>query len=116
MTNYSTSTPNGVKRTIEIISPANGTESKSNVEVSGTVRIAPFENNLSYFIYDGEDKQLASGSVPVTAADPGAPGTFSELIPLTGISTDTTIYLEIQDISAADGSWLAMDSVKLIVK
>ena len=116
MTNYSTSTPNGVKRTIEIISPANGTESKSNVEVSGTVSIAPFENNLSYFIYDGEDKQLASGSVPVTAANPGAPGTFSELIPLTGVPTDTTIYLDIQDISAADGSWLAMDSAKLVVK
>ena len=116
MTNYSTSTPNGVKRTIEIISPANGTDSTGNVQVSGTVSIAPFENNLSYFIYDGEGKQLASGPVPVTAADPGAPGTFSELIPLTGISTDTKIYLEIQDISAADGSWLAMDSVKLIVK
>jgi len=112
MTNYSTVTPNGTKRTIEISSPANGTESTGNVQVSGTVSIAPFENNLSYFIYDGEGKQLASGPVPVTAA----PGTFSELIPLTGVPTDTTIYLEIQDISAADGSWLAMDSVKLIVK
>ena len=116
MTNYSTTTPNGAKRTIEIISPANGTDSTGNVQVSGTVSIAPFENNLSYFIYDEEDKQLASGSVPVPAADPGAPGTFSELIPLIGIPTDTTIYLELQDISAADGSWLAMDSVKLIVK
>ena len=96
--------------------PANGTESKSNVQVSGTVSIAPFENNLSYFIYDGDGKQLASGPVPVTAVDPGASGTFSELIPLTGVPTDTTIYLDIQDISAADGSWLAMDSVKLIVK
>ncbi len=52
----------------------------------------------------------------VTAPDFGAPGTFSELIPLAGIPADTTIYLEIHDLSAADGSILALDAVKLIVK
>ena len=116
ITNYATSTSNGAKRTIEIMSPANGTESTGSVQVSGTVSIAPFENNLSYFIYDETGKQLATGPVPVTAPDLGAPGTFSELISLTGIPAGTTVFLEIQDLSAADGSWLAMDSVKLVVK
>jgi hypothetical protein len=52
----------------------------------------------------------------VTAPDLGAPGTFSELISLSGIPADTNVYLEIQDISAENGFILAMDAVKLVVK
>jgi hypothetical protein len=116
ITNYATATPNGAKRTIEIMSLTDGTEVTEFVQVSGTVSIAPFENSLSYFIYDEAGNQIAAGPAKVTAPDFGASGTFSELIPLAGISAGTTVYLEIQDLSAADGSWLAMDSVKLLVK
>jgi hypothetical protein len=116
ITNYTTVTPNGAKRTIEIMSPADGTEITDFVQVSGAVSIAPFENSLSYFIYDEAGNQLATGPAMVIAPSLGAPGTFSELIPLAGIPAGTPIYLEIQDLSAADGSWLAMDSVKLVVK
>jgi hypothetical protein len=116
ITSYVTSTSDGTKRDIEIMSPADGTEVTEFVQISGAVSIAPFENNLSYFIYDEAGNQLVAGSVMVTAPDFGAPGTFSELIPLAGISAGTPFYLEIQDISAADGSWLAMDSVKLFAK
>jgi hypothetical protein len=98
------------------MSPADGTEVTGFVQVSGAISIAPFENNLSYFIYDEAGNQFAQGPVMVTAPDFGAPGTFSELIPLAGIPADTTVYLEIQDLSAADGSLLALDAVKLIVK
>jgi hypothetical protein len=115
VTNYSTSTPEGTKRVIEIISPANGTESTGSVQVSGTVSVAPFENNLSYFIYDQAGNQLAAGPVAVTAPDPAAGGTFNETITLTGIPAGSA-YLEIQDVSAADGSLLALDAVKLAVK
>lgn len=116
LTNYATTTPNGKQRTIEIMSPANGTEVTEAVQVSGAVSIAPFENNLSYAIYDKAGNELAVGPVTVTAPDLGAPGTFSELISLAGIPAGTTIYLDIQDLSAADGSILALDSVKLFVK
>ncbi len=116
LTNYTTATPDGTKRIIEITSPVNGTESTGSVQVSGTVSIAPFENNLSYFIYDEVGNQLAAGPVTVTAPDLGAPGTFNESIALAGIPAGTTIYLEIQDVSAADGSLLALDAVKLLVK
>jgi hypothetical protein len=116
ITNYITSVPNGAQRIIEITSPVNGTESTGNVQVSGTVSIAPFENNLSYFIYDEFSNQLAAGPLTVTAPDLGAPGTFNESISLAGIPAGTTIYLEIQDVSAADGSLLALDAVKLVVK
>jgi hypothetical protein len=116
LTNSTTSTPDGKKRTIEIMSPADGTEVTEFVQVSGAVSIAPFENNLTYVIYDEAGNELAKGPVTVTAPDLGAPGTFSELIPLAGIPAGTSIYLTIQDLSAADGSILALDSVKLLVK
>jgi len=114
--NYTTATPDGEIRSIEIMSPADGTQVTEFVQVNGTVSIAPFENNLSYFIYDEAGNQLGVGPVTVIAPDFGAPGTFSELIPLAGISAGTTIILEIHDLSAADGSILALDAVKLIVK
>ncbi len=116
ITTYATTTPDGAMRNIEIMSPADGTQVTEFVQVNGVVSIAPFENNLSYFIYDEVGNQLGIGPVTVTAPDFGAPGTFSELIPLAGIPADTTVFLEIQDISAADGSLFALDTVKLIVK
>lgn len=116
MVNYTTATPEGAKRIVEITAPVNGAEASGSVQVSGTVSIAPFENNLTYFIYDEAGNQFAAGPVMVTAPDFGAPGTFNETFTLEGIPPGTTIYLEIQDISAADGSWLAMDAVKLVIK
>lgn len=116
LTNYTSATPDGTKRAIEITSPVNGTESTGSVQVSGTVSIAPFENNLSYIIYDQAGSQLAAGPVAVTAPDLGAPGTFNETIALNGIPEGTTVYLEVQDVSAADGSLLALDAVKLLIK
>ncbi|MBC7879433.1 MAG: hypothetical protein H7Y59_19875 [Anaerolineales bacterium] len=116
MVNYTTATPDGTKRVIEITSPINGAEVTGSLQVSGNVSTAPFENNLSYFIYDEVGNQIAAGPVAVSAPDLGAPGTFNETFTLEGIPAGTTIYLELQDISAADGSWLAMDAVKLIVK
>ena len=116
LTNYTTATSEGSKRIIEITSPIEGTESTGSVQARGSVSIAPFENNLSYFIYDVAGNQLAAGPLTVTAPGFGAPGTFNESISLASIPAGTTIYLEIQDISAADGALLALDAVKLVVK
>ncbi len=113
---YSTNTADGKKREIEITTPAQAAEVSGNVQVSGSVSIAPFENNLSYFIYDEAGNQYAVGPVTVTAPDFGAPGTFDFNVAFESIPAGTVVYLEIQDISAADGSWLAMDAVKLLVK
>jgi hypothetical protein len=116
LVHYTTDTPGGEKRIIEITSPVNGAEVMGSIQVTGTVSIAPFENNLSYFVYDEADNQFAAGPVMVTAPDFGAPGTFDETFTLAGIPAGTVIYLEIQDQSAADGSLLALDVVKLLVK
>lgn len=115
-TDYTTFTPDGRPRTITIEAPASGTEIFNSVQIQGGVAIAPFENNLTYSIKDGAGVELSRGAVMVTAPDLGAPGTFDEQISIGNIISGTVVTIEIQDISAADGSLLAMDSVELVVK
>ena len=116
MTDFTSFTPDGRPRTITIESPVDGAEARSTVQIKGSVAIAPFENNLTYSIKDGAGVEVSRGAMAVTAPDPGASGTFDSLIPLGNILTDTVITIEVQDLSAADGSLLAMDSVELVVK
>ena len=116
MVDYTTFTPDGRPRTISIESPTDGTEVFSSVPIKGSVAIAPFENNLVYRIYDVGNVELAIGSITVKADDPGAPGTFDQTILLGNVLSGAVIRIELQDISAEDGSLLAMDSVELVVK
>ncbi len=116
MTDYTTFTPDGKPRTITITTPTNDTESYSSIQFKGSVAIAPFENNLTYRIYDLVGVELSIGSITVTASELGGPGTFDSIIELGNILSGSVVRVEIQDISAADGSLLAMDSVELVVK
>lgn len=116
MTDYVTFTPDGRPRTVTIESPANGTEVFRSVPIKGNVAIAPFENNLVYRILDLGGVELAIGSITVTAADLGAPGVFDQTIMLGNILSGAVIRIEVQDISAEDGSLFGMDSVELVVK
>jgi|SRR5215207_4157997 len=113
---YTTFTADGKPRTITIESPADGTEVFTSVSIKGNVAIAPFENNLVYRIFDISGIELSAGALAVSAPDLGAPGTFDAIIPLGSILSGTIIRIEVQDLSAADGSLLAMDSVELVVK
>jgi len=116
MTEYTTFTPDARPRTITITAPVSGTETYSSIQIRGDVAIAPFENNLVYRIYDVSGIELSVGALSVSAADLGAPGTFDTIIPIGSALSGAVIRLEVQDISAADGSLLAMDSVELVVK
>lgn len=116
MTDYTTFTPDGRPRTITIESPVNGAETYSSVQIKGSVDIAPFENNLTYRIFDVGGVELAVGAITVDAPNPGAPGTFDEVISLGRILSGAAIRIEVQDINAEDGSLFAMDSVELVVK
>lgn len=116
LTNLTTSTPGGQPRVIEITAPANGAEAAGSVQVTGNVSIAPFENNLAVRIYDASGVELSAGPMMVTAPDLGAPGTFDSIIELDIVPAGARVFLEVQDLSAADGSLIAMDSVQLAVK
>jgi hypothetical protein len=113
---YTTFTPGGEPRTVSIESPADGSDVFTAIPIEGKVAIAPFENNLVYRIFDISGIELSAGAITVSATDPGAPGTFGAVIPLGNVLSGTIIRLEVQDLSAADGSLLAMDSVELVVK
>lgn len=113
---YTTFTPGGQARTIMIEFPPDGYEAFTSVPIRGQVAVAPFENNLVYSIYDVSGIELSAGAFSVSASDPGAPGMFEAVIPLGNVLSGAIIRLEVQDLSAADGSLLAMDSVELVVK
>lgn len=116
ITDYATFTPDGRPRTIRIEAPADGAEVFRSVPIKGSVAIAPFENNLVYRIVDLGGVELSIGPIAVTAADFGAPGTFEQNILLGNALSAAVIRVEVRDISAEDGSLLAMDSVELVVK
>lgn len=117
MRDYITFTPDGRPRAITIDSPAAGTGVFSSVRIMGTVTIAPFENNLVYRIFDVGGVELAIGSITVSSPEPGTPGTFDQTIKLGYILSGAVIRIEVQDVSAEDGSLLAMCSVvELVVK
>ncbi len=109
-------TPDEVQRSIIIESPAAGTQiAAGSIQVKGSCTISPFENALSYHVYDVMRNELTAGSVLVTA-EPGSAGTFDVPIDLSVVPAGTLVRLEIADLSAADGSMLAMDSVELMIK
>jgi hypothetical protein len=109
-------TPDGKERVITIESPANGDQVSGSMQVKGTTSVAPFENNLTYKIFDPTGKELASGPFSVTSDGLGGPGTFDNPVDLSAIPAGMLIRFELSDVSAADGSILAMDSVEVLVK
>lgn len=113
---FTSLTTDGRERAIHIESPAAGSEVQNTLQVSGSMPIGPFENNLKYTIYDQENTPLAVAPFPVVAANPGAPATFSNSITIRDIAAGTHIRFELTEESMADGSTLAIDSVDLLVK
>lgn len=114
---FSTQAADGRWREILITVPLDG-DSPASLQLTGTVTVSPFENNLSYHVYGADGTELAAGPVPVSAAGSGlgTPGTFDTRVPLAGISAGATVRVEVRDLNAADGSLLAMDSVILTIK
>jgi hypothetical protein len=108
-------TPGGEDRAINITGPAEGNPVPGPFQVTGMVTISPFENTLTYKIVGPTGEELGTGPIMVNSEDIGAPGTFNATIDLAGIPAGTVIRLEVSDLSAADGSLLAMDSVLLRV-
>jgi hypothetical protein len=115
LTRFTSRTPGGDERAITITGPADGTSVSGSAQLTGTVTISPFENNLAYKILNPAGVELLTGSFLVNSGGMGTPGTFNVSISLAGIPSGTTVRIEVSDLSAADGSLLAMDSVGLQV-
>ncbi|MBV6396561.1 MAG: hypothetical protein HFACDABA_02159 [Anaerolineales bacterium] len=115
LVNASSQTPGGLSRVITIESPLDGQEVSGALVIRGNVTISPFENNLALRVYNENGNELFVGPVNVDAADLGAPGTFNVTLDL-GAFPPGRIRIELSDLSAADGSVLALDSVMVIVR
>lgn len=117
LANFSSQTPTGAERIINIESPANGAQVEKVFTLRGSVSIAPFENNLVYEVYiPGMSEPFTAGPLMVNAPDMGAPGTFE--LPLNFGASGYTgpVRITLSDISAADGSLMAMDALFVVVK
>jgi hypothetical protein len=111
-----TSNSGGPLREILLTSPAAGASVSGSLQAAGSVTVSPFENTLNASIFDMGGNKLSSGPIMVTSDGMGEPGTFASAIDVSAIPAGTVIRLEVSDLSAADGSLLAMDSVECTVQ
>jgi hypothetical protein len=112
---FTSQTPSGQERAITIESPSEGSDVGRALVIAGQTTIAPFENTLVYRVYNEQGNELASGPIAVIALDFGAPGTFTTTLDTSAFPMGR-IRIVIADLSAADGSILALDSVMVVVK
>jgi hypothetical protein len=116
LTRLTSRTPDNHERSISINSPADGADVSNPFTVSGSVTIAPFENTLAYRIYLPDGTKVNESPLMVDSGGiAGGPGTFSQTFDLSNAGITGPVILQFLDLSAADGSALAMGSVVLTV-
>lgn len=106
-----TSGPLGVERSINITLPGNWVSVTNPFSVNGSIAISPFENTLNYGVYRLDGSKVDSSSLLVSSAGMGTPGTFTKTFNLSSAGVTGLLVIQFKDISAADGSVLALDSV-----
>jgi hypothetical protein len=117
LSQLSTTTENGIERVILIETPGNGTEISGPFIVKGSVSISPFENTLGYKVFiQGSKQPLAQAGFVISADGLGGPGTFELPIDAGKIDFKGAVRIEISDVSAADGSNLAVKTIFLVFK
>jgi hypothetical protein len=112
----SSSNQGGDERSIRIESPIDGSEVTGNVQITGDMPIAPFENNLRFSVYNLDGISLYQSGFMVTAADVGAPATFDNPVTLPVLPSGSRVRLELAELSMVDGSVNALDSVVVSIK
>ncbi len=112
MTRLTSRTPDNHERAISVNTPSDGTSVSNPFTVSGSVTIAPFENTLAYRVYRPDGTKLSASTLPVNSGgNAGGPGTFSQTFNLSNAGITGPVIIQFLDVSAADGSTLAMGSV-----
>jgi hypothetical protein len=101
----------GTIRAIDVTSPANWAGVSNPFTVSGSVTISPFENTLGYWIYLPDGTKVNEGSLIVSSAGMGTPGTFSQTFDLSMAGITGPVIIQFVDLSAADGSILSLGAV-----
>jgi hypothetical protein len=100
------------ERIIAINSPAHWSSVTNPFTVDGNVTVLPFENTLAYKIYLIDGTKVNEGSLTVTPTT-ATPGVFSQTFDLSSAGITDWVIIQFVDVSAADGSTIAMGSVIL---
>jgi hypothetical protein len=117
LSNFTTTISAGAQRVIAIDSPVNGAEISGPFVVKGSVTISPFENNLVYKVFlQGTPDPVAQAGFLVSADGLGGPGSFELPLDFSAAGFKGPIRLEISDVSPADGSYLALNTLYLTLK
>jgi len=106
----------GKVRSIDIESPADYSEVSGEVVLKGSMPIAPFENTLLLQIYGEYTMINFANSLMVTSADAGMPATINTTIPFSRFKSGELVRIQLVEVSMADGTPLAIDTIVVKVK
>jgi hypothetical protein len=106
------STIGGMEHVIIVESPGIWTTVSNPFTINGSMTFLPFENTLAYRIYTTDGTKVNEGSLMVTPSA-GTAGTFSHVFNLSSAGISDWIIIQFVDVSAADGSTIALGSVIL---
>ena len=99
-------------RSISINAPADESTVNNPFTVSGSVTISPFENTLACRIYLPDGTLVNEAPLMVdSGGEMGGPGTFAREFDLSNAGISGPVIIQFLDLSAADGSILAMASI-----
>jgi hypothetical protein len=116
LTSLSSRTPDNQERSINITAPAEGSAVTNPFTVSGSLTISPFENTLACRIYLPDGTLVNEAPLTVdSGGSMGGPGTFSRDFDLSNAGINGPVIIQFLDLSAADGTTMAMASVVLNV-
>lgn len=107
--NFEITDPTAAQQQIEIVVPEASAELTNPFEIRGTTRQYPFRGSLVYRVLDAEGNQVGRGPFEVVGRVGGeatftVAGTYD--VPTAGPGT-----VEVAEISASDGTLIAIDSV-----
>jgi len=116
ISHYTTRFPGGTERVITIGSPSNNSQLTGPFIVKGSVTVSPFENNLVYSVFQPGASEPFSKAGFIIQAEMGGPGTFELPLDLSTGAVKGPIRIQISDLSPADGSLIAADTIYLVLK
>jgi hypothetical protein len=106
----------GTIRSINIDTPMENEEVSGSVTITGTMPIAPFENNLQIQFIGQNGMANYIGSLMVDAEEMGQPATFNVTMPISSFPSGAMVKIQLMEVSMADGSPMLIDSVLVKVK
>ncbi len=106
------STIDGMEHVIVVELPGIWSTVSNPFTVKGSMTFLPFENTLAFRIYTTDGTKINESSLTVTPSE-GTAGTFSHVFNLNSAGISDWVIIQFLDVSAADGSTIALGSVIL---